>query len=214
MEKINKVKEQNPVHINIYKENKESIDSSSNKAEAYIILVNEEIHNKNRDLLQEVADLNSEKEQLEEDNDKMEKSITYQRGLLHNLSELNKLEAIVTKQEKELNKNLMEENKFIKQRIKDIEYNAKLFMGLVFIVLLVQSSIQLISFKILISTIVSGATVFKVGKFDKTLIFNASSLEKFEKKRDAIIDYIKARSEEIKKITSSSDFLGDYIDSM
>ena len=214
MEKINQVKEQNPVHINIYKENKESIDSSSNKAEAYIILVNEEIHNKNRDLLQEVADLNSEKEQLEEDNDKMEKSITYQRGLLHNLSELNKLEAIVTKQEKELNKNLMEENKFIKQRIKDIEYNAKLFMGLVFIVLLVQSSIQLISFKILISTIVSGATVFKVGKFDKTLIFNASSLEKFEKKRDAIIDYIKARSEEIKKITSSSDFLGDYIDSM
>tara|TARA_B110001469_G_C9639977_1_gene321668 strand:- start:1942 stop:2568 length:627 start_codon:yes stop_codon:yes gene_type:complete len=208
------MEEQNPVHINIYKENKESVDSSSNKAEAYIILANEELNNKNRELIQQLADLTYEKEQLEEDNEKMEKSTTYQRGLLHNLSELNKLEVEVSKNEKELNKNLMEENKFLKQRIKDIEYNAKLFTGLVFIVLLIQSSIQLISFVSLISIILSSISIFILGKFDKSLIFSLNSLEKFEKKRDAITDYIKAKSGEIKKITSSSDFLGDFIDSM
>lgn len=208
------MEEQNPVHINIYKENKESVDSSSNKAEAYIILANEELNNKNRELIQQLADLTSEKENLEEDNEKMEKSTTYQRGLLHNLSELNKLEVEVSKNEKELNKNLMEENKYLKQRIKDIEYNAKLFTGLVFIVLLIQSSIQLISFVSLISIILSSISVFILGKFNNSLIFSVNSIEKFEKKRDVITDYIKAKSEEIKKITSSSDFLGDYIESM
>jgi hypothetical protein len=208
------MEEQNPVHINIYKENKESVDSSSNKAEAYIILTNEELNNKNREFIQQLADLTYEKEQLEEDNEKMEKSTTYQRGLLHNLSELNKLEVEVSKNEKELNNNLMEENKFLKQRIKDTEYNAKLFTGLVCIVLLIQSSIQLISFVSLISIILSSISIFILGKFDKSLIFSLNSLEKFEKKRDAITDYIKAKSGEIKKITSSSDFLGDFIDSM
>lgn len=208
------MEEQNPVHINIYKEHKESVDSSSNKAEAYIILANEELNNKNRELIQQLADLTSEKENLEEDNEKMEKSTTYQRGLLHNLSELNKLEVEVSKNEKELNKNLMEENKYLKQRIKDTEYNAKLFMGLVFIVLLIQSSIQLISFVSLISIILSSISVFILGKFNNSLIFSVNSIEKFEKKRDVITDYIKAKSEEIKKITSSSDFLGDYIESM
>ena len=208
------MEEQNPVHINIYKENKESVDSSSNKAEAYIILVNEELNNKNRELIQQLEDLSYEKEQLEEDNEKMEKSTTYQRGLLHNLSELNKLEVDVSKNEKELNKNLMEENKYLKQRIKDTEYNAKLFIGLVFIVLLIQSSIQLISFVSLISIILSSIGVFIIGKFNNSLIFRVNSLEKFEKKRDAITDYIKVKSGDIKKITSSSDFLGDFIDSM
>lgn len=208
------MEEQNPVHINIYKENKESVDSSSNKAEAYIILMNEELNNKNRELIQQLSDLTYEKEQLEEDNEKMEKSTTYQRGLLHNLSELNKLEVEVSKNEKELNKNLIEENKYLKQKIKDKEYNAKLFVGLVFIVLLIQSSIQLISFVSLIYIILSSVGVFILGKFNNSLIFSVNSLEKFEKKRDAITDYIKAKSGEIKKITSSSDFLGDFIDSM
>ena len=208
------MEEQNPVHINIYKENKESVDSSSNKAEAYIILMNEELNNKNRELIQQLSDLTYEKEQLEEDNEKMEKSTTYQRGLLHNLSELNKLEVEVSKNEKELNKNLIEENKYLKQKIKDKEYNAKLFVGLVFIVLLIQSSIQLISFVSLIYIILSSIGVFIVGKFNNSLIFSVNSLEKFEKKRDVITDYIKAKSGEIKKITSSSDFLGDFIDSM
>jgi len=208
------MEEQNPVHINIYKENKESVDSSSNKAEAYIILMNEELNNKNRELIQQLSDLTYEKEQLEEDNEKMEKSTTYQRGLLHNLSELNKLEVEVSKNEKELNKNLIEENKYLKQQIKDKEYNAKLFVGLVFIVLLIQSSIQLISFVSLIYIILSSVGVFILGKFNNSLIFSVNSLEKFEKKRDAITDYIKAKSGEIKKITSSSDFIGDFIDSM
>jgi len=208
------MEEQNPVHINIYKENKESVDSSSNKAEAYIILMNEELNNKNRELIQQLSDLTYEKEQLEEDNEKMEKSTTYQRGLLHNLSELNKLEVEVSKNEKELNKNLIEENKYLKQKIKDKEYNAKLFVGLVFIVLLIQSSIQLISFVSLIYIILSSIGVFILGKFNNSLIFSVNSLEKFEKKRDVITDYIKAKSGEIKKITSSSDFIGDFIDSM
>ena len=40
---------ENPIHINIYKENKEAINSSNNPTECYIIQVNEELNNKNRD---------------------------------------------------------------------------------------------------------------------------------------------------------------------
>ena len=74
------------------KENQNSIDTSSNRTEAYIILSNEELNNKNRDLLEKVAESNAEKDILEDENERMEKSITYQRGLLHNFNTLNKLE--------------------------------------------------------------------------------------------------------------------------
>jgi hypothetical protein len=212
MEEHNSVKEQNPVHINIYKENKESIDSSSNKAEAYIILVNEELNNKNRDLVKEVADLTSEKDILEDENGRMEKSITYQRGLLHNLSELNKLEAIVTKQEKELNKIYMEEQIILNKYIKEMEYNTKLFMGIICIVLLLLCAVGLIDITSVIFIVTTTVSVYYgmpyINKIDPKVNVN------FDEKRKLIIDYIKVKVSEIDKITSSSDFLGDYIESM
>jgi len=206
------MEEQNPVHINIYKENKESVDSSSNKAEAYIILVNEELNNKNRDLIQEIANITSEKDILEDENGRMEKSTTYQRGLLHNLSELNKLEAIVTKQEKELNKIYMEEQIILNKYIKETEYNTKLFMGIICIVLLIQFAIGLIDITSVIFIVTTTVSVYYgmpyINKIDPKLNVN------FGEKRKLIIDYIKVKVSEIDKITSSSDFLGDYIESM
>ena len=59
-------------NINIYKENKEGIENASFRAEAYIILANEELNNKNRELIQENVTLQNQIDNQIEDNERME----------------------------------------------------------------------------------------------------------------------------------------------
>jgi hypothetical protein len=80
------------LHINIYKDNgvnKGKIEDASNKSEMYLILMNEELNNKNRNYLDDLNTSKQENDTLTEDNERMEKSITYQRGLLHNFHSIN-----------------------------------------------------------------------------------------------------------------------------
>ena len=203
---------ENPIHINIYKENKEAINSSNNPTESYIIQVNEELNNKNRDLLQEVETLKSEKESLEEDNEKMEKSSTYQRGLLHNLSELNKLETVISSKQVELQKVLIVETEKIAKHIKDFEYDSKLFICFCGGIILFQCILGIID-------IVSGITIIlEIGG----LLYMSQIYKKFKYKTDSetelkkkgIIEFIEFKNAEIKKIKNSSNFLEDYIDTI
>mgnify|MGYP001307308464 CR=1 FL=1 len=203
---------ENPIHINIYKDNKETIDSSSNKTESYIIQVNEELNNKNRELLQEVETLKSEKESLEEDNEKMEKSSTYQRGLLHNLSELNKLENAITSKQKELHKLLFDENEKIEKHIKDLEYDSKLFMCFCGVIILFQCILGIID-------IVSGITLISeiggllyISDIQTKIKYKTDS--DTELKKQTINEFIEFKNGEIKKIKNSNDFLEDYIDTI
>ena len=203
---------ENPIHINIYKDNKETINSSNNSTESYIIQVNEELNNKNRDLLQELETLKSEKESLEEDNEKMEKSSTYQRGLLHNLSELNKLEYTITSKQKELQKLLFDENEKIEKHIRDFEYDIKLFMCFCGVIILFQCILGIID-------IVSGITIISeiIGLLYMCGIYTKIkyvSEPKNELNKKTIIEFIEFKNKEIKKIKNSSDFLEDYIDTI
>ena len=77
--------ENEKIHINIFKNNESQIEQSSNKSESYIILMNEDLNNKNRDYIIEIEQLTNQVNDLEEMNDKSEKSITYMRGLLKNI---------------------------------------------------------------------------------------------------------------------------------
>ena len=80
--------EDKTLNINIYKENHKEIENSQNKSETYIILANEELNNKVREHLDHSAKLDEHINELENDNERMEKSITYQRGLLHNFNDI------------------------------------------------------------------------------------------------------------------------------
>jgi hypothetical protein len=203
---------ENPIHINIYKDNKETINSSNNPTESYIIQVNEELNNKNKDLILELEIIKSEKDTIEEDNDKMEKSSTYQRGLLHNLNELNKLENAITSKQKELHKLLFNENEKIEKHIKDFEYDSKLFMCFCGVIILFQcilGIIDIVSSITLISEI--GGLLYMSGLHTK---IKYGSEPENELKKQTIIEFIEFKNEEIKKIKNSSDFLEDYIDTI
>lgn len=202
-----------PVNITIYKENKESIDSSSNRTEAYIILANEELNNKNRDLIKEISELTAEKDSLEEENEKLEKSSTYQRGLLHNLSELNKLEEIVSKNENELNKVFLEEMKYLDENFKLKEKNISIFIGLVTTLLLIESLMGIIDIQSLVSFFITLISVYMSDKFN-IITLNHISDKNFKEQRKLIETIIETKNNEINKIKSSSDFLGDYIDTI
>ena len=205
----------NPVHINIYKENEANILSSNNKTETYIILSNEELNNKNRDLIQEIENLKAEKDILEEDNEKMEKSLTYQRGLLHNLSSLNKYEETISKKEREINENYSEEVEFMVEQIRIKENNIMIYSTILCILLLIVSLVGFIDFTSSISILITPIIVFVGGNFYKQPIrFNFNSLEKFKNKNKSINETIKINKIKIDKIKNSSDFLEDYIDSI
>ena len=105
--------ENEKIHINIFKNNESQIEQSSNKSESYIILMNEDLNNKNRDYIIEIEQLTYQVNDLEEMNDKSEKSITYMRGLLKNIIGLKKLINEVNKIYKEHDKNILEINKCI-----------------------------------------------------------------------------------------------------
>jgi len=209
------MEETNPLHINIYKDNKESISNSSNRTEEYIIIANEELNNKNRDLNKEVSELVAEKDIITDENERMEKSLTYQRGFLHNLHELNKLHKFITKNENELNKINLEEQLELKNILKNSEANTKMFITIIGIMLLVQCSIGLIDLYAVISIALTTVSVFYgMSAMDKSLVFKDTSLHNFDVKRKLISDIIKNTNAEINKITSSSDFISDYIEIM
>lgn len=202
-----------PVNITIYKENKESIDSSNNRTEAYIILANEELNNKNRYLIKEISELTAEKDSLEEENEKLEKSSTYQRGLLHNLSELNKLEEVVSKNENKLNKVFLEEIQCYDENFKSREKNISIFIGLFTTLLLIESLMGIIDIQSLVSFFVTLISVYMSGKFNM-ITLNHISDKNFKEQRKLIETIIETKNNEINKIKSSSDFLGDYIDTI
>ena len=79
-------------HINIMNDanSKERVEKSSNQSETYILLMNEQLNNRVKELESELNTLRQDSDSIAEDNERMEKSLTYQRGLLHNFDEINK----------------------------------------------------------------------------------------------------------------------------
>ena len=186
---------ENPIHINIYKENKEAINSSNNPTESYIIQVNEELNNKNRDLLQEIETLKSEKESLEEDNEKMEKSSTYQRGLLHNLSELNKLETVISSKQVELQKVLIVETEKIEKHLRDINYDAKMFICFCAGLIIFQCLFGIIDFISGFTLIIEVCGLLYMTEINTKFRYKTDSETELKKK--GIIEFIEFKNAEI-----------------
>lgn len=80
-----------PENINIYLgSNSEKVLSDASPHERYIILMNDTLQAESKKLTTRVIDLESQIEELESDNDRMEKSKTYMKGLLKNFIEMTK----------------------------------------------------------------------------------------------------------------------------
>tara|TARA_B110001469_G_C9639975_1_gene321661 strand:+ start:699 stop:1328 length:630 start_codon:yes stop_codon:yes gene_type:complete len=209
------MEETNPVHINIYKENQNSIDTSSNRTEAYIILSNEELNNKNRDLLEKVAESNAEKDILEDENERMEKSITYQRGLLHNFNTLNKLERLNSSNQENISKKYQEQIKELENLSKEKDNERIKLFGYLGVMLLLQTSFGILDSMIIVILSINIITVVYILMYVTTIKTNPKNINSsFNEKRNQLNKDIEKNKTEIKSIMDSSDFISDYIENM
>lgn len=199
------------VNINIYKDNKDKIDNSPNKSESYIIISNEELHNKNKELLVETKKLENNISELENDNERMEKSIIYQRGLLHNFNHLRNYE-------QDKCTLYIDMTDIYKKSVFQLENNNKklliinkcniIVLLLVVLLGLLTSLIEYYDF-ILLTFIVCFTyycNTFMFNNYDNINISLKLNIN------DIIKDIMK-KDNEINKITSKSDFISELIDS-
>ena len=202
-------------NINIYKENKEGIENASNRAEAYIIFANEELNNKNRELIQENGTLQNQIDNHIEENERMEVTITNQRGMLHNLHGLNKLEKSLKSQYESVNKDFIKQiNEFSKmnQKRNDSIYKYGMYFVLI---LLCQTVFGFMDSSVFVMTIVSFiSTLYFTLKLHGEKISNNSIIDIHNSFREAKNTEINKIINEIKEIQRSTDHISDFIDSL
>ena len=201
-------------NINIFKENQQQIESSTNKSESYILLANEQLNNKNKEFIQQIIELENTISDLENDNERMEKSITYQRGLLHNFNHIkNYQEEMIKNYESIISsnnkfKNLIFENfsKCIQVLYYTVCISCVLFLLSVF---LTGCDFYTVSINIitLLSTFYSLTCIFK---FDNENI--TDSMNKYTQSVKSYNTRVSSLGDDIKKITSKSDFISNLID--
>ena len=77
-----------PINISIYDNNKEKIKNADNSSQEYIIQSNEYLSNQNKQYIIQIKDIQAAHDDLEKDNENIEKRLTHMRGFLHNNNEL------------------------------------------------------------------------------------------------------------------------------
>ena len=88
----------NSKQINIYlsdadktEMNKKAVESTENMSQQYIILSHDKMRIANEQLSEKLAELQRKCEELEEDNESMEKTVMNLKGFVKNIGEMNKL---------------------------------------------------------------------------------------------------------------------------
>jgi hypothetical protein len=191
-----------PVNI-FFKTNKikEETLKGSTPFDRYIILQNETLQEENRQLTSKVNDLQTENSSLQEDIDKYDNSSRYFKGLLKNLSELEKLAGIVASEIEILgnkNFNIYKNFKIKAQRhIYYLEAIMILFMGILY------------EFKFLSqfqSIVVVFIILFNIA-FTQNMLNNlvCDNIE------NPLINNTKKKIDDIHK---GQDYLSDYIDNL
>lgn len=201
-------------NINIYDKNKKTIESANNKSESYLILSNEELNNKNREFLIEINNLNNTIDYLEIDSDKMEKSITYQRGLLHNFNSNKKLQSELIKKYKEHIRRYSELNIYILEKynilLKIINYSLLSSFALMLMSLLIFG--DLISFLVYIMIIISSFYIISDTIYDFNPEKISSQIKKYTSDIKTQYNGITICVNDIEKFSKNNDFVSDLFD--
>lgn len=203
------------LNINIYKDNSKEIETSQNKSETYIILANEELNNKLREQLEHISNLDEQIRDLETDNERMEKSITYQRGLLHNFNAIKCLQGKKITYYENYNSNM---SNSIKKDIEFFTYLYRLYYSdmitlcvAIFIINYIDSRASMLTiFNNIITTILFSFLIpfscnINIGRFKELE-------KKYKNIKDTISDEVKKFNDEIDEISSKTDFISELID--
>ena len=202
-------------HINIFKDGEKTIETSTNRAEAYIILANEELNNKNRDLLTELKELQAQNDILTEENERMEVTINNQRGMLHNLHNLNLMEKNLSTQFEKIN------DDFVKQ-IDELKYyhekgydTVGRYIAYFIIAIFFQTALGLIDPSTMIMITINLVSLFYFTlKFHGQKTNYSSIMGTHNSFRNAQNKEIKRIQSEINETKRGTDHISDFIDSL
>lgn len=205
------------LNINIYKDNSKDIESSQNKSETYIILANEELNNKLREQLDHVSNLDEQISDLENDNERMEKSITYQRGLLHNFNGIKCQQCKKITCYENYSSNM---SKSIKKDLEFFTYLYRLYYSdmialcvALFIINYIDTHASMITiFNNIITTILFSLLIPYACNINIERFKNLE--EKYKNMTEAFSEEVKEYNNEIDKISSKTDFISELIDTV
>lgn len=169
----------------------------------YIIQQNSQLHGENKELHARINELEKELADSEGDSDRQEKSLTYMRGLLHNLVEKDKLE-------KGLVEYVISESEYREKRVKLLESELLVFcrkaMGCYYGMFMFFYLVGICSVYSSIFCCIGGSVPYLV--FESMM-----GIEKdIEKDKDRVKKEVTRRKKEISAVDDAQDLLNSYID--
>ena len=195
------MEENKAVNIFFKSNDKEDILKGSTPYERYIILKNETIHGENRQLNLKINELQNENNSLQEDVDKYDTSTRYIKGLLKNLSELEKLTSTISSERDVIStKNFTFYKNFKIKAQKHIYY----LQAIMFVIMAILYEFKFLSQ--LQSIIVIFIILFNIA-FTQNMLNNLI----LDNTENQVIVNTKKKIDDIHK---GQDFLYDYIDTL
>ena len=195
------MEENKAVNIFFKSTDKEDILKGSTPYERYIILQNETIQGENRPLSLKINELQNENTTLQEDVDKYDTSTRYIKGLLKNLSELEKLTSTISSERDVIsNKNFTFYKNFKIKAQKHIYY----LEAIMFVIMAILYEFKFLSQ--LQSIIVIFIILFNIA-FTQNMLNNLI----LDNTENQVIVNTKKKIDDIHK---GQDFLYDYIDTL
>lgn len=208
-----------PINISVYESNKEQIKNADNSYQEYIIQNNEHLSNQNKQYIIQIKDIQTAHDDLENDNNKLETSLTYMRGFLHNNNELLKAKEKYIKLFYNYHKNIYEYTNALNKNIIKIMNAITLSLIIFYIVLVISwifgynNIINIIITTIYlilacsISFVYYNINIKYYINFDN--IVNSFNISNTNSKKQIDIE-----SKKIKELIDSNDNISEYIDIM
>ena len=180
------------------KDRKNKVLSSSTPQENYIILMNDILQSEQRSLTNKIQELNVKIDELESDNDRMEKGRTYMKGLLKNFNELGKYREQIIKNQDNILENIPKDLQIFKCRaIKHLRILQSILLGFMCIWYETHSLLDFISIFFLLITIAA---------FQESTIWNMPITNKGDNNIDI--------KNEIVELEKGQDYIHELIDQL
>jgi hypothetical protein len=207
-------------HINIMSDakSKEKVEKSSNQSETYILIANEQLSNRIRELETELYEVKQENETLTEENERMEKSLTYQRGLLHNFDEMNNVRSNLIKilngyvSDYRINTTRVEETT---KSIREFRFQLYYIYGFLSVLCtgigLIDVTSLLLMITLLFTTYYGTLFIFNIDR-------NRLNLKKmFENNKESYVVLekdVKSKQKDLADLENSNNHIGEFIDNI
>ena len=189
-------------NIHIYlnsKEKKDDVLQTATPQEKYIILMNDNLNYKNKELEGHINDLESQIEIFEEDTNSMEKDITYMKGLLKNFYKIHDWYKTITEKQENIITNIeFDFKKFKYKATKHLKYLQTIMI--IFLAIWYEYH-KFIDFFPILSMFVL------IAAFQESTLWNLIFVEYIEDKNT-----ISSLMEEINKANSAQDYIHILID--